>query len=102
MLHLKSRVLAAVFVVGFGSASAFAQGGAAGAWDLTIDSPQGANTVTAHKLSTIIYHLLKYKEDYIDVDRIIYEEKFRRSRLSRLCKQAKELGYELVQNQKPA
>jgi hypothetical protein len=47
MLHLKSRVLAAVFVVGFGSASAFAQGGAAGAWDLTIDSPQGANTVTA-------------------------------------------------------
>jgi hypothetical protein len=47
MLHLKSRVLAALFVVGFGSASAFAQDGAAGAWDLTIDSPQGANTVTA-------------------------------------------------------
>ena len=64
--------------------------------------PAGANTATAHKLSTIIYHLLKYKEDYIDVDRILYEEKFRRSRLSRLCKQAKELGYELVQNQKPA
>lgn len=47
MSYLKSRVLAGLFVIGFGSASAFAQGSAAGAWDLTIDSPQGANTVTA-------------------------------------------------------
>ena len=63
--------------------------------------PAGANTATAHKLAIIIYHLLKYKEPYIDVDRILYEEKFRRCRLSRLRKQAEELGFQLVENQKP-
>ena len=59
--------------------------------------PAAANTATAHKLATILYHLLKYKEEYIDVDRVVYEEKFRRYRLSRLRKQAAELGYEMVE-----
>ncbi|MBM3838042.1 MAG: IS110 family transposase [Verrucomicrobia bacterium] len=58
--------------------------------------PAGANTATARKLAVLIYHLLKYKEDYIDVDRLIYEEKLHRIRLSRVTKQAAELGYELV------
>lgn len=64
--------------------------------------PAGANTATAHKLAIIIYHLLKYKEPYIDVDCLVYEEKFRRSRLVRLRKQAEELGFQLVENQLPA
>ena len=59
--------------------------------------PAAANTATAHKLATILYHLLKYKEEYIDVDRLVYEEKFRRYRVSRLRKQAAELGYEMVE-----
>jgi len=59
--------------------------------------PAAANTATAHKLATILYHLLKYKEDYIDVDRIVYEEKFRRYRVNRLRQQAAELGYEMVE-----
>jgi hypothetical protein len=59
--------------------------------------PAAANTATAHKLATILYHLLKYKEEYIDVDRVVYEEKFRRYRVSRLRKQAAELGYEMVE-----
>src|SRR6266571_3186508 len=29
--------------------------------------PAGANTATAHKLACLIYHLLKYQEQYIDV-----------------------------------
>jgi transposase len=64
--------------------------------------PAAANTATARKLATVIYHLLKYKEDYIDVDRLIYAQKFRRSRLARLRKQAQELGFELVETKQAA
>ncbi len=59
--------------------------------------PAAANTATARKLATIAYHLLKHKEEYIDVDRIVYEQKFRRCRLNRLRKQAAELGCQLVE-----
>jgi transposase len=58
--------------------------------------PAAANTATARKLATILYHLLKYKEEYIDVDRAVYEERFRRHRLNRLRKQAAELGCDIV------
>ena len=58
--------------------------------------PASANTATAHKLATLIYHLLKYKEEYIDVDRLLYEEKIRGKRLARLRKQVEEMGFELV------
>jgi len=59
--------------------------------------PAGANTATGHKLATIIYHLLKYKEGYIDVDCLVYAAKFQRSRLVHLRKQAEELGFHLVE-----
>ena len=59
--------------------------------------PAAANTATARKLATIVYHLLKYKEEYIDVDRVVYEEKFRRYRVGRLRRQAEELGYEITE-----
>lgn len=61
--------------------------------------PAGANTATAHKLAGIIYHLLKYKEDYIDVDAFIYQEKMRKHRLAKLSKQAEELGFELIKKE---
>jgi transposase len=64
--------------------------------------PAAANTATAHKLATLIYHLLKYKEEYIDVDRLLYEEKLRGKRLARLRKQADELGFEMVQKTQAA
>jgi transposase len=59
--------------------------------------PAGANTATAHKLARLIYHLLKYKEGYIDVDRLVFEEKYRRQRIAHLRKQAKELGFEVLE-----
>jgi hypothetical protein len=34
--------------------------------------PARANTATAHKLATLIDHLLKYKEQYVDVERLLY------------------------------
>ena len=39
--------------------------------------PAGANTATARKLACLIYHLLKYKEDYIDVDQLVFTIKIR-------------------------
>jgi transposase len=61
--------------------------------------PAAANTATARKLACMIYHLLKYKEEYIDVDCLIYQEKIRKSRIVKLTKQAEEMGFELVKKQ---
>jgi len=64
--------------------------------------PAGANTATARKLACLIYHLLKYKEAYIDVDVLIYSQKIQRQRLGRLRKTAEELGYQLLPLQQAA
>ena len=59
--------------------------------------PAGANTATARKIATVVYHLLKTKEPFIDRDLLAYEARVYRHKLSRLKQQAKTLGYELVQ-----
>ena len=64
--------------------------------------PAGANTATARKLACLIYHLLKYREHYIDVDHLVFVEKIRTQRLNRLRKQAAELGMELTEIPKAA
>jgi transposase len=61
--------------------------------------PAGANTATARKLACLIYHLLKYGEEYVDVDQKLLLEKFRKQRIARLVKQAKELGLEVVESE---
>jgi transposase len=61
--------------------------------------PAGANTATARKLACIIYHLLKYREEYIDVDHLIFMEKMRKTRIARVRKQAEELGLEVIEKQ---
>jgi transposase len=61
--------------------------------------PAGANTATARKLACLIYHLLKYKEEFVDVDQLVLLEKFRKQRITRLQKQAKELGLEVVERE---
>jgi transposase len=64
--------------------------------------PAGANTATARKLACLVYHLLKYKEDYIDVDQMVFTNKIRRQRIARLRKQAEELGLEVTEKQQAA
>ena len=59
--------------------------------------PAGANTASARKIAMIVYHLLKTKEPFIDRDLLAYEARVYRHRLARLKKQAKALGYELVE-----
>jgi transposase len=61
-----------------------------------------AVTATARKLACVIYHLLKYKEEFELLDTAKYEEQAKTHRLSRLRKEAKTLGYELVEYEEVA
>jgi len=64
--------------------------------------PAGANTATARKLACLVYHLLRYKEEYIDVDQLVFTEKIRKQRIARLRKHAEELGLEVTEKQQAA
>jgi transposase len=61
--------------------------------------PAGANTATARKLACLIYHLIKFQEHHLEIDQVIQLERFRQHRITRLKKQAKELGLEVVARQ---
>lgn len=55
-----------------------------------------AIVATAHKLARLVYHLLKYREAYVDPGHDYYEQKYRQRRLKNLKRQAKELGLALL------
>lgn len=61
-----------------------------------------ALTATAHKLACVIYHMLKYQEEFIPLDVAAYELKAQERRMHHLRKQAEELGYQLVEKQQAA
>ena len=46
MKHLTAFFFGVAFVLGLASAPAFAQDSAAGTWEVTMETPQGANSVT--------------------------------------------------------
>lgn len=52
----------------------------------------------ARKLATLIYRMLRYGQDYVDIGEQAYEEKFKSRRLKSLTEVAKTLGYTLVPN----
>ena len=51
---------------------------------------------TARKLATLVYRMLHWGQDYLDIGEKEYEARFRRQRLSDLEAAAKSLGYGLV------
>jgi LAS superfamily LD-carboxypeptidase LdcB len=55
-----------------------------------------AVTATAHKLARIIYHMLKYQVEYIDLGADYYEAKYREREIKKLQKKAAKLGFELI------
>lgn len=55
-----------------------------------------AIVATAHKLARIIYHMLKYQEEYKDPGEQYYQEKYQKRTLRNLQQKAKKLGYQLV------
>lgn len=61
-----------------------------------------AITATAHKIACIVYHMLKYQEEFLPLDVALYELKAQERRMRTLRKQALELGYELVERQQAA
>jgi transposase len=61
-----------------------------------------AVTATARKLACVIYHLLKYQEKFVLPNNAEYEAKLMKHRLWRLQRDAKTLGYELVEQQEVA
>lgn len=56
-----------------------------------------AVTATARKLACIIYHMLKYKEEFVFLDTSKYEAQAEAHRLRRLKREAKMMGYQLVE-----
>jgi transposase len=56
-----------------------------------------AITATARKLACVIYHMLKYQEEYLPLDVALYDEQVQERRLKRLRNHAHNLGYQLVQ-----
>lgn len=58
--------------------------------------PAKANKATAHKLARIVYHLLKYREPYVDPGQTYYEEQYRERAIRNLKRRAARLGMELV------
>jgi transposase len=61
-----------------------------------------AITATARKLGCVVYHLLKYREDYVPLDVAVYEMKAAQARQRRLRREAAALGFELVEKPKVA
>lgn len=55
-----------------------------------------AITATAHKIARIFYHMLTYKQEYIDPGQAYYEQKYQERVVKNLKRKAKALGFDLV------
>ena len=64
--------------------------------------PAKAITATAHKLSRIVYRMLKFGQEYVDRGEQYYEERYRLRVIKSLQKRAQTLGFELVEKNSPA
>ena len=51
---------------------------------------------TARKLAQLVYRMLRYGQDYVDIGQQAYERRFQDRRLTRLANAAKALGYTLA------
>ena len=56
-----------------------------------------AITATAHKLSRLVYSMLKHGTEYTDVGQDYYEQSYKSRVIKNLKKRAQQLGYELVE-----
>jgi len=57
-----------------------------------------AIVATAHKLALLIYRMLKFGRDYVDIGQQRYQEQFKERTMKSLARKAKELGFQLVPN----
>lgn len=61
------------------------------------NGPKFAQVATAHKIARTVYHLLKYRAQYIDIGADGFEQKLRDRELATLRKKAAKLGFTLTQ-----
>ena len=64
--------------------------------------PAKAITATAHKLSRIVYRMLKFGHEYVDQGEQYYQERYRERVIKSLKKRAHLLGLELVEKNSAA
>jgi transposase len=64
--------------------------------------PSKAMTATARKLAELIYHLLVNREEFVQMDTKVYEERVRKQKIIRLLREAKKLGFNLIPLEDPA
>ena len=57
---------------------------------------------TARKLSALIYRMLRYGSDYVDIGEQAYEKQYMRRRLEGLKQSASSMGFTLVANKEDA
>ena len=60
-----------------------------------LGKPKGL-IATAHKLALLIYRMLKYGGDYIDIGQEQYENRFKERALRSLARKAKDLGFQII------
>jgi transposase len=58
--------------------------------------PAKAMTATARKLAELIHHLMLNREEYVEMDTKVYEERVLKQKLIRLAREARKLGYDVV------
>jgi len=58
--------------------------------------PEKANKATAHRLARIVYHMLKYREAYVDPGETAYTQQQRDRSIRNLKRRATQLGLQLV------
>jgi len=57
---------------------------------------QKAIVATAHKLALLIYRMLRFGKDYLDIGQDAYEAHYKQRKLRTLARTAKEFGFQLV------
>ncbi len=58
--------------------------------------PEKAIVATAHKLALLIYRLLKFGKDYVDIGQGAYEQQFKQRAVKNLARKAKQFGFQLT------
>ena len=58
--------------------------------------PAQAQVATAHKIARVVYHLLKFKVEYLQMSAEAYEQQFREREIRHLQRKAARLGFSLA------
>lgn len=60
-----------------------------------LGEPKGI-TAAAHKLALLVYRMLKFGSDYVDIGQDEYERKYKDRMIKQLARRAKDFGYQLA------